>query len=303
MKRKFLYLIAFLLVFSQANPCVLAKNAALSTPVRIAIKKYKIGNYTGCLQDCQAIIARYPSNSVAYYYMAMSYVQAGRKDQAISAYSKVLSLKTNSILREYATTGKRCLETPDQCQLQATPGGNTDLDKFIASPSSDGLSDQVRKDYDAKRLEGVKNEINNDRTPDGYEFKKFKDFSNQSSQAEPAGEKIAQKEPTNDEVIAALKVLKSAGINPYSQPQAQEITAANPYGQAAGIQNSEQIQLNALMGGNSQSGNNAMMNMLPFMLAQNKNGNSNYSPQLMQAVIMNSMMTDFNFDLDKDKNK
>ena len=71
--------------------------------------------------------------------------------------------------------------------------------------------------------------------------------------------------------------------------------AVNPYAQ--GAQTPEAAQLSMLMGGNNSSkNNNSMMNMLPYMLAQSKNGSSTYSPQLIQSVIMNSMMTDFNFD-------
>ena len=314
MKKKLFYFIAVSLFLAQMSPCVLAKSGALSTPVKIAIKKYKVGNYTGCLQDCLAISKKDPSNSIIYYYMAMSYVQAGKKDAAIRSYSRVLSLKPNPKLLEYATTGKRCLETPDKCQLETTtPGSSSDVDKFIARPYSDGLSDSVKADFEKKHLETVKQEINNNDDVDGYQLKQFKDYSKQHSQVEVNGEKIAQKKPSNDEIVAALKVLNDAGLSSYvqqSQAQAQQTqqqvqTTENvyPYNQA-NCQTPEQTQLNMLMGGNSQySNNNAMMNMIPYMLAQSKDGKSNYSPQLMQSVIMNSMMTDFNFNLDTDKDK
>lgn len=314
MKKKLLLFIAVMMFLAQSYSCALAKGTSVSNPVRIAIKKYKAGNYTGCLQDCLSIVKNDPSNSIVYYYMAMSYVQAGQKDAAVQSYSKVLSLNPNSKLLEYATTGKRCLETPDKCKLETTPGTTSDMDKFIATPSSDGLSNTVRADFEQKRLDGIRNEINNGKDVDGYELKNFKDYSNHHSQVEVKNENITQKKPSSDEIIAALKTLNDAGLAAYAQqaqmqqvsPQAQVAENAappvNPYAQP--IQTPEQSQLNMLMGGNSQSGNNnAMMNMIPFMIAQNKDGTSNYSPQLMQSVIMNSMMTDFNFDLDNDKNK
>jgi len=124
-------------------------------------------------------------------------------------------------------------------------------------------------------------------------------------------DKAAQKTPSNDEIVAALKVLNAAGLNPYSQaPQSAMVSpevqqqVINPYDQMQNSQTPEMAQLTALMGPSGQSKEaNSMANMIPFMLAQNKNGGTNYSPQMMQAVIMNSMMPDFTLDVDKDKDK
>ena len=308
MKKKLLYLIAIMVVFAQASGVSFAKST-VSNPVKVAIKKYKIGNYTGCMQDCQTIVKSDPSSAVAYYYMAMSYVQAGKQSEAIDAYSKVLSLNPKSKLLEYATTGKRCLETPDKCVLE-TPDTTSDVDKFIASPATDSLSGKVKADLNAKRLEQVRNQINKDQDMDSYKLRKFQDYTNKSSNPDVT-DKAAQKTPSNDEIVAALKVLNAAGLNPYSQaPQSAMVSpevqqqVINPYDQMQNSQTPEMAQLTALMGPSGQSKEaNSMANMIPFMLAQNKNGGTNYSPQMMQAVIMNSMMPDFTLDVDKDKDK
>lgn len=299
MKKQLVYFIAGLIVLVQTSACSFAKTDSLTS---IAIKKYKRGNYTGCLQDCQYITQVNPSNIMAYYYMAMSYVQAGKKDEAIQAYSKVLSLNpsSNTRLAEYARTGKRCLETPDQCKLAPTttnvaapPSTTPEIDKLIASPAYE--SPTVRKDLQQKRLNSIKNDINSDKELDDYQFRKI-------NQADTA-EKIAlaeQKKPTNEDIAAAFKTLNDAGINPYTQNPMS--STANPYAQMNNYQNPELAQINMLMGGNKQTNDSSsIMNMLPYMMTQDKNGTSNYSPQAMQAVIMNSMMTDFNYDLDKDK--
>ena len=310
MKKQLVCLIAIIMISAQAS-CVAMAKGSTSSPVKLAIKKYNVGNFTGCLQDCQYIVRRDPSNSVAYYYMAMSYVQAGKKDEAVGAYSKVLSLNPSARLLEYATTGKRCLETPDKCVLEASNAPSTDVDKFIASPATDGLSDKVKDDLTKKHLDGVRNKINADKDMDSYELRKFKDYTNSRSKIE-TNDAVAQKKPTNDEIVAALKVLNDAGLNPYSQAQQAAIVstdvqqpAVNPYmPTTAGYQNQDMTQLGALLGPSGQStGANSMSNMIPFMLAQNKNGTANYSPQMMQAAIMNSMMTDFNMADDKDKDK
>lgn len=308
MKKYLVSLTAILVLSAMASSCTFAKTTSASSPVKIAIKKYKMRNYTGCLQDCQAIVQRDPSNALAYYYMGMSYAQAGMKDAAVNSYARVLALNPNPRLLEYATTGRRCIETPDKCHpADTSQQDQSALDRFIASPAVDGLSSSVRKGVQQRSLEAIKNEINSDKEIDSYDLKKL----NQKEEPILKQDKIANdssvapqndphKAPTNDEIVAALKVLKRAGLADYSQAAVN-----NPYAQAANYQNPEQAQLNMLMGAEGKSQNNdAMMNMLPFMLAQNKNGNgNNYSPQMMQAVIMNSMMSNMNFDLDKDKDR
>lgn len=292
MKKKLIFLITALMLLIEISPCSYAKTDTLT---QLAIKKYKRGNYTGCLQDCQNIVKRQPSNALAYYYLAMAYTQAGKKQEALAAYNKVLSLKPNpkkNRLAQYSKTGIRCLETPEQCkikQVSSTTGkvteSESDIDKFINSTPYGGLSDAVKKDYQQKHLNAIKNEINNGKDVDDYEFRKINKVQDSDKIAQ--ADTTEQKKPTNDEVTAALKVLNEAGINPYSA--------------SANYQNPELSELNMLMGNNDQSrGDNSMLNMLPYMLAQNKGGesNNNYSPQVMQSLIMNSMMnTNFNLDL------
>lgn len=290
MKKQIIYFIAIVFVAFQAlSACSMA--ASSSTAVKNAAKKYKMGNYTGCLQDCQDIVAKDPSNALAYYYIAISYVQAGKKDKAVEAYSKVLGLKPTAILADYATTGKRCIETPDQCVAKdGTDTSDPDLDKLINSSSADGLSSKVRQDLEQKQLEIIKNNINNGQEVDDYNLKKINDASGQAIPSDT--NLVAEKKPTNDEVVAAIKVLQNAGVNPY------ETTAA--------YQNPDAIQADMLSSFNNPSGNgekDAVLNMIPLMMAQSKTGQGNYSPQLMQAFIMNSMMGSMNLDVNKNENE
>lgn len=291
MKNK-VFLLALSLIFL-GQTFIGASAVSYSNPsgLRLAIKKYKAGNYTGCLQDMQAIVSRDPSNAIAYYYIAMSYAKAGKKDKAVEAYSKVLTLKPNALLTTYATKGQRCLQTPDKCNETDT---SSDIDRMIATPYGDGLSDKVRSSVEKQHLERVREEINNNKDMNNYQFRQFNDYSKQRSDAEADGKKTSSNEgqPTNDEIVAAIKVLNKAGLNPYSQINAQ---AALP-------QNAEYSQMSALLGNGNQSNSNSMMNMVPFMLAQSKNGGNNqYAAQMMQNMILNSTLPDFNYNTDKDK--
>lgn len=296
MKRQVICLLAIMMFIGHAQ-FGFAKTTSSYSPVKYAIKKYKAGNYTGCLQDCKNIVVHDPSNALAYYYIAMSYAQAGKKTEAISAYSKVLTLKPNSQLFEYATTGKRCLETPDQCHLDtSSPSADPALDAFIASPVNNNLAPSVRAEIEKKHLDAIKNEINGGKDIDAYDLRKLNENS-----TDLKNEDTAQKMPSNDEIVAALRVLKSAGLSPLNQQQANYV---NPYAvQSDSYQSPEMAQISAMLGnGNNSNNNNNMMNMLPFMLAQNKNGTSgSVTPQMMQAMMMNSMMPDFTINTDKDK--
>lgn len=309
MKKKLLCTAAVLLFLVQPYTYVSAKSNYYNGKVKVAIKKYKTGNYTGCIQDCNNIVKTEPSNALAYYYLAMSYTQAGKKDEAVKYYKKVLSFKTNPKLTEYATTGKRCLETPDQCTLKPAVVLSTkpkeelsDIDKFVASPSEDGLSPEVRKDFQQKHLNAIKNEINSNKDMDNYNFEHLNDASESDSQKKEQVN-LAQK-PTDAEIKAALKVLNDAGIDQNSLELNSYGNTSNETQQTLNYQNPELMELNAFMGSNSQTpNNNSMLNMMPYMLSQNKGGKSNYSPQLMQAMIMNSMMGNMNYNIDVDKDK
>lgn len=285
MKKKILCLLGLMILINQVGISASAKGSAVNSKMKVAIKKYKSGNYTGCLQDCQNIVKSAP-NGLAYYYMAMSYTKAGKKTEAVNCYSKVLSLSKTPQLREYAAQGKRCLETPELCHPAPMQGqvDENELDKFINANSSD-LSSSVKNDYQQKRLRNIMNEINNGKDLDDYNFKNFKEYNNRS-QGE-ACEKIAY---TDAEIQQALNVLNNSGYNTANMPKAMPQNQMSP----------EMLQIQAMLGSSSNnvSGGNSMVDMLPYMVSQQKDGSSTYSPQMMQSIILNStMMNEFNYNL------
>lgn len=301
MKKQLICSIALMAVLLQNGASTLAQT---SPALKVAIRKYKAGNFTGCLQDCQNIIQKNPSNSVAHYYMAISYVQAGKKDEAIKSYTKVLSLKPNSTLSDYAKTGKRCLETPDKCNLEVDKKQElSDIDRLISSPYYS--SPAARKEIEQKHLDSIRSEINGGQELDDYRFNKLNSIEDKTN--------IIAVKPSDEEIEKATRILNDAGIKTYKEDSTLSATKNAVQNQASTVdmnqytqmmnQSPEMAELNMLMGNNSQYGNNnnSMMNMLPLMMMQNKDGAANYSPQLMQAVMMNSMMPDLNYNLDKDK--
>ena len=65
--------------------------AVTDSELRTAIKLYKAGNYSQCIQMLDPLLKRDPSNAAAHYYLAISYAQAGRVNDAINHYEKVIS--------------------------------------------------------------------------------------------------------------------------------------------------------------------------------------------------------------------
>ena len=309
MKKQLIYIVAvmFLAMQGLSLPAMASGNIPA---LKVAVNKYKSGNYTGCMQDCLNITYHNPKNATAYYYLAMSYAQTGQKDKAVAAYSKVLSLGPNAMLANYASTGKRCLDTPELCDpeanaaaqaaasasasgtAEATDGSKTDssaldpaaLDKFIANPAG-GLSNSVKKDLEQQQLNNLKEKINNGQDLDDKSLQILNDASGQTA---PAAK------PTEEQVAAAMKVLNDAGVNPYSQGGSYQ----NP--QAMQLQMLQSLNSNPVANPNDSS---AMLNMIPAMLQQSKTGQGNYSPQLMQAFIMNSLTGSMNTDFGKNDNE
>jgi len=245
--------------------------ATTSADVELGIKKYKEGNYTGCIETMSNLIESDPSNAVAYYYLAMAYVQAGREMEAIENYSKVISLNTNPLLTEYASHGKLCLEDPVQCQAVLN-----ESDKFIESPYNTGLSKILQSDLEKREIDFIRKEMNRGKEIDPTKFQEYRDFSSSKDVGNPS----------NDEIVAALRVLQRAGLS-------QSFASPFPNNNVSPMND-----INAFLSQNSNNaGNNAIMNMLPYL--NNGNNGQQINPQLIQTMLMNQMIPSFSDNNDR----
>ena len=260
--------------------------------IKSAIAKYKNGNYSGCLQELFSLTKKDPSNSLAYYYMAMAYTHVDMKNEAIEAYEKVLSLNPNEYLAEYATKGRDCLTGGPACNPEVEESTEEtsensepkdDLDKFIEAPYGNGLSETENSNIKQKELKNIQETINKKDSLEYRDIQKIKNFDekNSKSSAEP-NDRIAQ--VSDEDILGAIKTLRNAGMTVNVQPE-------NSYNNM--YQDPEMAQLSMMLGNNNNNNGN-MMNMLPFMMAQSEQG-KNIDPRLMQAMLMNSMMADFSF--------
>lgn len=261
-----------LLVLILGSTCAFATNTTEKIDLMGAIQKYKAKNYVGCMQDTIEITKKDPTNAVAYYYMAISYVNIGKKEKAIDAYQRVIGLSTNETLVDYAERGSLCLTNPDKCAKNSISDLDNELDKFIKGGTD--VSNDVKENLEKIRLEKLK-----------YNINKEADLKSEM--------------PSNDEIAEAVKTLAKAGINPLQMQN-------NPYLQAqqSMYQNPEYMQLQMLLGNNNHNQNNGndFLSMLPYFMAQNNSSTSNpsLSADMLKNMMMSSMIgnlnTTFNFD-------
>ena len=264
--------------------------------IKSVIKKYKAGNYSGCLQELFSLVKKDPSNALAYYYMAMAYTHVDMQDEAVAAYEKVIALHPNSYLVEYATKGRDCLTGGPACvdPEKDTPEEElTDLDKFIRAPYGNGLSPELNEQVKQKQLTNIKETINKKEELEQEDFKKIKDFDSKHSDKSSFinEDKIAQ--VSDEDVLNAIKTLKDAGLT-------ISVQSDNPYAQMMQYQNPQMAEMSMLLGNNNNNNGNNMMNMLPMLMSQAQKG-ENIDPRFMQAMMMNSMMADFSFNNDNNK--
>ena len=250
MKKQILTILAVIMC-SMSLVCAEAKTQATPT-VNSAIKMYKAKDYSQCYNTLKQVVEKDPSNALAYYYLAMASAQIGNQTEAIENYTKVINLSQKGTqLEKYATKGKVCLENPEQCNAEID--NMSDLDKFIHADYGTGFSPKVRSDYEKHKIENLMREMNRGKDVEPTKFKDYKDFSSA--------------EPTNDEIVAAIRVLQRAGLG--------------------NIVNNNSSDLSLLTGGYSNN-NASVLNMLTG------NGDaSNLSPQVIQSLLTNQMSIGF----------
>lgn len=262
--------------------------------IKSAVAKYKMGNYSGCLQELFSLTKKDPSNALAYYYMAMAYTHIDMKDEAVEAYERVISLSPNEYLVQYATKGRDCLTDGPAChpvEEKKPVEELDDLDKFIRAPYGNGLSPELNQEIKQKQLINIKETINQKEELEHKDIQRIKDFDNNKTLKDVDNEKIAQ--VSDQDVLNAIKTLKDAGLT-------ISVQSENPYAQMMQYQNPQMAEMSMLLGNNNNNNGNSMMNMLPMLMSQAQKG-ENIDPRVMQAMMMNSMMADFSFNNDNNK--
>ena len=265
MKRIFIALA--IIIFAGASLC--EAKPVVNEQTNLAMKMYKNKNYTECLQIMYEVLDDDPSNVLAYYYIAIAQARLGETDKAKEAYRRVIDLNTSTQLSKYSENGIACLDDPENCRTAE----NMDPTKR----AKESINAQIEKN----KIDSVRSIINQKQdiqeVPIEY-LKEFKDFS------KPVNQKQNKVEaPTQNEIAEALDVLKRAGYQNY-MPQP--------------VMTPEMVQMSMLnsMNANANNMNNPMANFMPYML--NHNPTAQMDPQLMQTMMMSSMMNGLYDDFD-----
>ena len=261
-------------------------NATMSS----AITKYKHGNYSGALQEFISLSKKDPYNPLLLYYLGMTYTQVGNKQQAINAYEAVINMHSNPTLTTYATKGRDCLSGGPTCHEEEGIKIEDDLDRFVNSPYGNGLSDELNQQMKEQQLRNIEKRIKAKDVLEDADMENIHKFDRKKSDADDINkEKLAMADDSsvsNEDVLSAIETLKKAGVT----------VSINPY-QTQMPMNDEYAQLSMMLGNNNYNNNNSMMNMLPMLMTQNK---GQIDPQVIQSMMMNSMLPDFTFNDKKD---
>lgn len=253
--RKHIFLLGLAIVMTATT--VLGVQAKNNAELKDVIKMYKAGNYSACIQQLEPILAQDPSNAAAHYYMALASAQAGRVDDAVSHYETVITLNSSPTLVKYATRGKLCIEDFEKCSAADS------LDTFINSKRGFDITNSVQNSIESQGLDSLRRDINDNKEIDAKRLKRFRKFSMNTNESMP----------TNDEIVAALRVLQEAG---FATPVASPV-----YGDLA-----------ALYGPSSSMNQGAMDNLFNMMsrYGATNNGSEKIDSRLLQTMMTSQMM-------------
>ncbi len=298
-------------------------------------EKYRKSDFAGCLQECISYVRRNPNDTLGFYYLAMCYSKVSDKENAIKAYEKVIELNANPMIVKYATNGRNCvLGSPDetcypnvnepdliypyanldtanltpvdpetlihrnlvklQNKLSPAPkkedtenNNNNDdkdkkenkiilpfgqqdakLDQFINAPYGNGLSPDLNKEYKQLQLKKIQQNLNNEKdTPeeDAHNLENILKFDNHKTDSETI--KLAYDTPSSD--------MESFLKDPEYQQSKRELD-----------------ELRMMLGNNNNSNSDDdLMNLVPYFSDKDKN----MSPEMIEAMMVKSMMPDFTF--------
>lgn len=263
--------------------CLLSANICFAdnmSDIVSGIEDYKAGNYQSCITKMQSVVNNDPTTVIGYYYLGLAYTKTNKKEQAIKNYTKVINLGSDNTLVALAKKGKANLRA-EQVQKEV---------KEIVNQKENETA-VIQEEY-------------NPIFQDAY-IQKEKTFKQEKQSAvtekpEPKQTKVVQKEfvfdpnrePTNDEIVTAIKILQKAGL---LQNGASAITGGaqtqqqNPYqNQIPQIDSRAQQMYSMMQMMNNGNNNNGMMNMIPYMQSGGK-----MDPQMIKMMMMQQMMPNF----------
>jgi len=263
-----------------------------------AKKSYLEANYTGAAQELFSYLEKNPESAEGFYYLAMTLAGLGDPNAAVEAYEKTITLTNDEGFRQLAAKGRDCITGGPLCSIISEVAQEEELDpldEFIKAPYGDGFSPELQEKMKLEKLDSIKKNINRKPELDPDEVQEIKDFDKEysgeqdkkSSNDNITGEKLALADVSNEDIVSAINTLRDAGMTVTIQPTVQP----------AGYQNAQMAEMSMLLGsGQNNNYNDPMNQMLPYMMqAGSPDGSKNINPQVVQAMMMNSMMGNLDF--------
>ena len=142
------------------------------------------------------------------------------------------------------------------------------LDKFINAPYGNGLSPDLNKEYKQLQLRKIQESINTGDDSPEKDMNNVNDIKHFDKQSDSGTIKLAYVAPSDE--------MKKLSQDPEFTQSQRELD-----------------ELRMLLGNdsNSKSSNDDLMNLVPYMSGQDKN----LSPEVIQAMMIKSMIPDFTF--------
>ena len=142
------------------------------------------------------------------------------------------------------------------------------LDKFINAPYGNGLSPDLNKEYKQLQLRKIQESINNGEDNPEKDMNNVNDIKHFDKQSDSGTIKLAYVAPSDE--------MKKLSKDPEFTQSQRELD-----------------ELRMLLGNDnsSKSSSDDLMNLVPYMSGQDKN----LSPEVIQAMMIKSMMPDFTF--------
>lgn len=250
--------------------CLFVGQMVFAGDISVGIEAYQNGKYEDCITAMKSIIKSDPTDALAYYYLAIAYAKTGKEVLAVENYNKVINLSSDKTLTSLAKQGKSQIGVKKVNVIEKQLHEIEDEYNPILNDVASGVND---KSKDIKDNPSKKNVTRNNE-PAKFEF-------------DP------NREPTNDEIVNAIKILQKAGL---LQNGAAAITGGNnqnqyqqmPYQQMPQLDSRTQQMYSMMQMMNSGNNNNSMMNMMPYM----QNGGK-VDPQMIKMMMMQQMMPNF----------
>ena len=235
------------------------------------IEQYKSGNYEECIKTMKNVVKDDPAMVLGYYYLGLAYTKTGKEILAVDYYNKVINLNSDPTITMLAREGKSKIKANVSSIEEQLEDIEDDIkDNPIYNDGAKLSPEELRVKYEAPKKESEGMVI------------KASDYAKGTQNQNPQAQN-QNAQPSNDDIVNAIKTLQKAGILNNGITPMQAGVMPMPM-------DSKTQQMNAMlmmMNGNNNN-NNGMMNMMPYM-----NNGGKVDPQMLQMMMMQQMMPNF----------